>query len=159
MTLLLAIDPGLTGAVAAFRDGVLVSIHDVPTVEFEGSRIVDTWRLERDLKPAASDCYFDACVVERAQPMPGDGKGRLFAYGITYGALLQFALSSCGSVITVPPARWKRDLGLLKGSKRDSLEMAKEAFPEQRGLFTLQKHHNRAEAALIGKWAIDTRSV
>ena len=157
---ILAIDPGVTGAIAAINpDGSFIDVVDLQCSEagtlkwIKGSylrSIVFTLR-------GADQCI---AVVERIQVMnkPGVSKGKAggFSQGMTLGSIL--AVLECLSVPIqlAQPAKWKRDLGLTNPDATDterkhaSLELARRLFPD--APLDLVKHHNRAEALLLAEW-------
>ena len=87
--------------------------------------------------------------VEQVASMPGQGVSSVFAFGQAYGAMLG-VLAATGIPFTkVPPARWKRTLG-VPAAKDGARARASELLPESAPLWRLVKHDGRAEAALIG---------
>lgn len=81
----------------------------------------------------------------------------MFAYGRTNG-VIEGVLAGLGFTCKesplkkVPPAVWKRRLSLLSNAhpKDAGLKKARELYPHAE--LHLKKHHNRADAILIGHY-------
>lgn len=155
----LGIDPGLTGAIAAY-DGERLAVHDMP-VTVQGKRsVLDSARLldilQRDLlsawRGASSPVYLEHV---RASARQAGQSEFVRGAGIIEGMVI--ALEH--RVVLVPPPTWKLQMGLRgpRGErktdrKRRSRERAAELFPGHARLFARAKDDGRAEAALIARW-------
>lgn len=152
MSLILAIDPGLTGAIA-FYDPSLptqVTVHDMPVVdgEVEPNALI---ALIRTAKPSLA-------IIERVGPMPTDSRVSAFRFGASYAAG-KVAVAVCGVPYhLVTPAAWKRSLKLGGGAegKEQSRALALQWFPGSAALFARKKDHGRAEASLLARYCADT---
>lgn len=157
-TLILGIDPGLTGAVALIGPaGTLV--EDLPVIRdgrfawIDGSALVHLLRQWGVGDPATESIAF----VERAQAMPGQGVSSSFQTGLTAGSLLA-ALQCAGvGIRLVQPRAWKVALGLAgdpadtdRERKQRSIDRARLRFPHLR--MDRAKDHNRAEALLLAAY-------
>jgi len=82
--------------------------------------------------------------------MPGQGVTSMFNMGYGLGAL--HAIFTCLYIRTVRvrPQAWKKEFGLIKKEKGDSIRVAQELFPLAD--ITLKKHHGRAEALLMAEY-------
>lgn len=154
--LILAIDPGITGAYALVEpDGTILRVDDLPVIAdlktkwIDGDRLTEQWVAligERDVSG----------VIERSHPMPEISSQAAFSLGLTLGSLLVSLQMIQARIELVAPQSWKRDLGLLSpGStdnsrKRMSLDKARLLFPH--APLDRQKDHGRAEALLIAHW-------
>lgn len=153
---ILGIDPGVTGAIAHFADGKLIQVFDIP-FRVESSvhhkKRVDILALVECFSLFAEHPSQVTVYLERAQPMPHEGVSSSFNYGRTNG-LIEGALAGLGifTVNKVASARWKRILHLLGNGlpKNADLERARKLYPH--APLNLQKHHNRADAILIGHY-------
>lgn len=150
--LTLAIDPGLTGAVAALNaDGSFRGVADLPVVRdrslawIDGQRLVEVLRDLRAGEPAR-------VLVERVSSMPGQGVASSFAFGVTLGSILAAVQVLQLPLELITAAQWKRALGLSR-EKRASLDRARLLFPTAE--LTLAKHDGRAEALLLAHWGIN----
>jgi hypothetical protein len=152
MSLILAIDPGLTGAVAFYDPATpdRVTVHDMPVVdgEVEPNALI---ALIRAAGPTLA-------IVERVGPMPRDGAVQAFRFGSSYAAA-KVAVAACGvRYHLVTPASWKKSLKLSGGpeGKEQSRALALQWFPASAALFARKKDHGRAEAALLARYCADT---
>lgn len=182
MSYLIAVDPGLTGAMAVLlSNGVAVDVIDMPVVDSgKGfvSRIVDARGLAyhvRRYAPAIERIGDKAqgvrAVMERVGAMPAQGSSSTLSLGDSRGCI-RGVIETLGVPLTdVPPQKWKRDLDLLvprqkKGtpkSEKDRLKreakararaLAIKLFPNMADRLLREKDHGRAEALLIGYWAL-----
>lgn len=166
--LIVGVDPGATGAFACLTDtGELVWCEDMPT-PLTGYMVASIFLLD--------PIYH--VIVERAQARPKERAGAAFNYGTGYGVilgvlsgwaalahhpqttpngLLTTAAIPAPSFETVPPATWKKTLGLTGKDKAAARAMAQQTWPHHAHLFTRVKDHGRAEAALIGLWWVRQR--
>lgn len=147
MTVTIGIDPGATGAIAFVSDqGWLLDVVDMPYLDGHviAPAVAEILRCgTRHHHPSTVRAH-----VERAQSMPRGGVASMFRYGTGYGVLLG-TLGALGiSTETVPPAKWKKALGLSK-DKAACRRRASELWPLHHERFARAKDDGRAEAALI----------
>lgn len=156
--IVVGVDPGLTGAVAAVDSAGTCTVEDIPTLELEGGglvkRRVDGLKLARMLRhmvPAGHDCLV---VIEAVRAMGGQNNAVQ-----TQGSLMRTlgAIETACEILRMPmravqPQRWKRAYGL--GTKKgDSLATARALYPT--APLSMAKHHNRAEAVLLAHYGKD----
>jgi len=149
--LILGIDPGLTGAIALYDLSVpgASTVHDMPAVH----KTVDSAALAaliRDLAPAM-------VVLEEVGPMPRDGVRQAFSFGQSYATARTVALMLEIPLHLVRPQAWKGYFRLPGGDVGKELgrALALRRFPGSAKSFSLKKHHNRAEAALIALYGAE----
>ena len=147
--MILGVDVGKTGAIAALLDGQLAAVHDMPVA----GNIVSA-ALLRDI----CDEYLYAtlggegiAIIEDVHAMPKQGVTSSFSFGRSLGVVEGVLAGAGWSLRYVSPAKWKRALGLTsdKGACR---RRACELWPNQSPLFARVKDDGRAEAALIAHW-------
>ena len=142
MTVILGIDPGVSGAVAFYHPEASgrIAVDDVPVAggEINTSELA---RLIRIHRPTLA-------VIERAQAMPGNGGVSMFNYGRAYGDVRGVIGALDVPLHFVTPATWKRHFGLTS-DKEESRARAIRLFPAVADYFKLKRHHGRAEATLI----------
>jgi hypothetical protein len=174
--LTLSCDPGLTGAIALLCSTKgLLECADLPVC----ANGQDTGKMRQWLDAGAlSDLVQDwswrhefakealLCVVERPIAMPGGGgigKDGKKKFGIpaqtvasqfdTFGAVrMLMTIRSREPVATPNPKEWQKVFGLKGGDKEASMACAQRLYPDAPLKF--KKHHNRAEAILIGHWLL-----
>lgn len=156
MSYILGCDPGLKGAIAVLTDkGDLVEVWDMPTLEVKVGKATKT-RISAELLAEELRNWDDvrACYLEAVTSSPQMGVTSAFAFGEGFGIVKGVLAALQIPMVLVPPAKWKRDMGLNQ-SKDGSRAKAIAKWPAQAGEFKLVKHDGRAEAALIGAWGVD----
>lgn len=145
MSVILGIDPGVTGGIAFLYNSGTIVAEDIPTVA--GEVDVDTIvRRIRSFSPSLA-------VIERASSMPKQGVASTFKYGVAYGALRAVV-----AVLEIPchlvtPGKWKGHFR-LDSDKEKSRALAIRLWPGS-GFFSRKKDHGRAEAALIARYGAE----
>ena len=163
MKVVLAIDPGLDGAIARVErptlDAPLIvtACEDLPTwseklTNGKTRRYIDPVKLAAIIEGMGDGA--DMVICERLIAPPGIAGGTALSMGATEGTIaavlriagLRHKLVSSGS--------WKRALE-CPADKEAARQFAKRLFKSEEH-WKLKKHHNRAEAALIGAWGLLT---
>lgn len=160
MPAVIAIDPGLTGAIVLL-DGADLLVQDMPTESRGKKSAVDLkalWAAVENWAP----CYRDRVgVIENVGSMPRQGIASACNFGKTIGAC-EMALVAAGcEMVRVTPRTWKFGVGLqhdpkadTKARKNASRARAIELFPDYAHLFARVKDDGRAEAALMAWWFV-----
>jgi hypothetical protein len=152
VTTLLAIDPGLGGAIAVLdaSTGDLLDLRDTPCSTGRARKRVreaDLAHLIRDLaathRPVAAACE----ATLGRPPMSAMAAHTLGLHsGLVRGVCAALGLP----VALLPPRGWKAALGLT-ADKAGSLALARRTWPEHAETrFARARDEGRAEAALIG---------
>jgi hypothetical protein len=148
---IVAFDPGLSGGVAILSpSGEIIACDDLPTIGEGTQRRIDAANLASMIRlhlPARA-------VIEQVSAMPGQGVSSMFRFGQALGTIAGVVGALGLPVQWVSPAKWKREAGLDATAER-SRGRAIETWPKQAVLFARKKDHNRAEAALLARWALD----
>lgn len=154
----LAIDPGLSGAVVLFSpDGL--QVHR----DFKHSE--DIAYAVTMLAPSATEA-----VIELVHARPGQGVTSMFNFGQSAGVALG-ALYACGfsvfhaeggpgkKLLEVVPRKWQGYIQDLGGPDclLDSVATARRLLPHAGAWLMRKKDHNTADALLMGLWYIATR--
>jgi hypothetical protein len=142
--ILVGIDPGVTGALAIFIGGELDGVEDIPT--FDGR--IDGIELGALLQGA------DMVYLENTHPMPKNGSIASYKLGLNTGIIIGVAQALAIPLVRISVASWRNWNGLGKASKDASRGLARELYPHMRDELRLAKHHNRAEAILIGRYGV-----
>lgn len=161
LRLILAIDPGQSGAVAALADGEFAGFLDMPTsARKAGGEIIDPQALGAGMRglvmqhPGAHRI----AVIEQVGAMPGQGGTSMFRFGQSDG--MARGVVGCLNIplIQVSPMKWKKHFGLV-GTKENPIDkdcartLAIQRFPAAAHLLQRKKDIGRADAALIALWA------
>jgi len=151
---ILGIDPGVTGAVAILKDGILSTIIDMPTMSLGAKgtkRQVNAAELAKEIKKACAAIGDQNLVyLERVSSMPRQGVASTFNFGVSYGVVLGVLAALGLPVILVSPAVWKRTAGLLGNSKDAARTLAQLLYPY--APLGMKKHIGRADAILIARY-------
>lgn len=145
----IGLDPGLrSGAVAAIdHNGKFIGACDI---ESQGDRILANSLRNRLLEfiPVGDVARV---AIESVHAMPGQGIVSTGRFLRAAGAIEAICELVCGSATYVEPRTWKKDMGLSK-DKQQSIDMARELWPDAKQHLYLQKHHGRCEALLLAEW-------
>ena len=143
MTLIVGVDPGMSGAAAWYRNG---THHAIP---FKTLTDLEHLELFEGLGPNTF------AYLENVHSMPGQGVASTFKFGVHYG-MLRMALMAAGiGFQTVTPAVWQRKMSCLsKGDKKVTRAKAQELFPsvEIIGRGSKAPTHAVADALLIAEY-------
>lgn len=143
----LAVDPGLSGAVCRLGAGQF-------DVRRDFKALPDIARAIRELAGGVTHA-----VMELVHAMPGQGVCSMFSFGraagVADGAL---ALSVRCPVIQVAPQRWQNYFRHLCKVKKedpfDSRQVAAQIYPASAPYLSRVKDHNTADAILLAAWKI-----
>jgi crossover junction endodeoxyribonuclease RuvC len=152
----IAIDPGLTGAIAAIDDQAqLILCADLPVIRSGKLAWIDANELTSMLLQCRNG-RSARITVERAQAMPGQGVSSTFCTGVVLGSIPAACQRIAVPLDLVTAAVWKRSMG-LDATKGLSLDKARLLFPTAE--LSRVKDHNRAEACLLAEFSRRTFNV
>jgi crossover junction endodeoxyribonuclease RuvC len=151
--IIIGIDPGQTGAIAAMENGELVGLHDMPTSsrihgkgqQVNPSELASILMEMRDARPAV-------VFLETVAAMPGQGVSSTFHFGESVGIVLGVCGALGLQVRRVRPQYWKKKAGIIGKDKDTARTLAIQSHPDFSDMLKLKKHHNRAEAILIAQF-------
>lgn len=148
--IILAIDPGLTGALAVIStlQPNHVAVYDMPVVD--GG--INHGQLHNMIKTWTPDIAY----IERVSAMPRDGVVSAFKFGCSFTSACVVVNLLNISTRLVTPASWKKAMKVAGGpaGKEECRKMAIDMFPANREHFARIKDHNRAEAALLAVYGL-----
>lgn len=152
MTCILAIDPGLTGAVAFYFTNLpyAVSVFDMPVVNGEVNAA--------ELRDMIGNYKPDHAIIEQVGPMPRDGVKQAWRFSGAYAtARTVVALLNIPMTLVVP-GRWKKAMNVKGGpdGKEECRALAIRSFPACAGRFSRKMDQGRGEAALLALYAAKT---
>lgn len=147
----LAIDPGVSGALAVLHGRQLVAVHDMPTREKKGRRRVDADKLAEIIRPLGIEHAF----IEDVHSMPKDGHVGAFAFGRSAG-IPEGVLAALGIKRThIAPSVWKTAMKASANKTRSRARATQLFGARAAALWPLAKHDGRAEAAMLGLYGIE----
>ena len=158
--LIIGIDPGISGSICFFEDGVIKDVVDMPTMiegkknkkQVNGSQIFN----EISEKIKKIDKKNIKVVIEHVTAMPGQGVTSMFNFGQSFGILKGICSAMQLSVYFVRPAKWKKYFNLINSEKDASRTRAIEIFPYYSSHLSRKKDSNKADAILIASFFFET---
>lgn len=161
MTTVLAIDIGISGAIAKVDYRGEAAVRDIPVIEDASGKRIDgagLLRVVRDLWPAGHPCL---ALFEDVRPRSIGNGGKqtnsMFSQGsmMRSRGVVEAVLEIAGlKPQVVQPQVWKRWYALLGTEKKASLEKARVLYPAIAHDLRLAKFHNRAESLLIAHYGL-----
>jgi crossover junction endodeoxyribonuclease RuvC len=153
---ILGVDPGLSGALAAvsLETGKIISVFDMPIFSKKGSKKTINEINDQELAFLIGCFDVHIAVVEQVSALPGQGVTSMFRLGSAFGTIKGVLAGLGVPFITVHPAKWKKDMR-LSGDKAMSRQLASRVWPDTSHEFRRVKDDGRAEAALLAKWLRD----
>jgi crossover junction endodeoxyribonuclease RuvC len=119
---LVAIDPGLSGAIA-IRVGSAVTAQPLPLA----GKLLDLAALSDIIRQAQPTL----AIVEKVHAMPGQGVTSMFTFGMGYGAIQGILATLKTPYELVTPQRWKG--AILAGTTKDknaAIAYCRRAYPD-----------------------------
>ena len=148
--LIIGIDPGISGSICFFQDGIIKDVVEMPTMiegkknkkQVNGSQIFN----EISEKIKKIDKKNIKVVIEHVTAMPGQGVTSMFNFGQSFGILKGICSAMQLSVYFVRPAKWKKYFNLINSEKDASRTRAIEIFPYYSSHLSRKKDSNKADA-------------
>ena len=158
--LIIGIDPGISGSICFFQDGVIKDVVEMPTMiegkknkkQVNGSQIFN----EISEKIKNMDKKNVKVVIEHVTAMPGQGVTSMFNFGQSFGIIKGICSAMQLSVYFVRPAKWKKYFNLINSEKDASRTKAIEIFPYYSSNLSRKKDSNKADAILIASYFFET---
>jgi crossover junction endodeoxyribonuclease RuvC len=149
---ILAIDPGASGALAFFcpTAGTL-EIIDMPTVE-----VLRGGKKKNEISPQMLAPLINArkpgvAVIEKVGARPGEAPSFAYQFGRGVGMVEGIVAALHIPIEYVTPQAWQKAVGSRDG-KDGARQRAAELFPAYAHLFARKKDDGRADAALMAWW-------
>ncbi len=164
---IMGVDPGLSGALAILdTESKAVVLMDMPVTVLSSKRVRSKKTGKMRTKDRRAVCgrsigdfvemYApDVAIIESVASRPEQGVVSVFAFGESYGAACGAVEAMNVPVVRVPPAVWKRHVGLLRTDKKASLKKARLLYRKARPQLQRVKDNGRAEALLIAHFYAD----
>jgi len=152
--IVIGIDPGITGAVAAIDAGNVVAIWDAPTIEIRVGK-----KTKNDYMPSEMAAIFSRneleiahVFIEKVGAMPGQGVVSMFGFGNGFGSWLGILAALKLPYTLVTPQAWKKEI--MRGMRdKDAARLrAQQLFPALTEKLSRKKDIGRADAVLIAEY-------
>ena len=158
--LIIGIDPGVSGSICFFKDGQILDVIEMPTMnegkknkkQVNGSQIYNEI-LQRINKLEKNDVRV---IVEQVSAMPGQGVTSMFNFGQSFGIIKGICSAMQLPLYFVRPTKWKKYFNLIKSEKDASRTRAIEIFPYFSSQLSKKKDSNKADAILIASFYHET---
>ena len=158
--LILGIDPGLSGSICFFKDGMILEVIEMLTMiegkknkkQVNGSQIYNEI-LNRIKEIDKKDVRV---IIEQVSAMPGQGVTSMFNFGQSFGILKGICSAMQLPMYFVRPAKWKKYFNLINSEKDASRTRAIEIFPYFSPKLSRKKDSNKADAILIASFYYET---
>ncbi len=158
--LIIGVDPGISGSICFFKDGVIKDVVEMPTMiegkknkkQVNGSQIFN----EISEKIKNIDKKNIKVVIEHVTAMPGQGVTSMFNFGQSFGILKGICSAMQLPVYFVRPSKWKKYFNLINSEKDASRTRAIEIFPYYSSNLSRKKDSNKADAILIASFFFET---
>jgi hypothetical protein len=158
--MLIAIDPGIRGAIAFFGPGDRIVVHDMPTRAKPGNtkirNEIDPKALQALLRRFAPADEKGLVVMENLNTFAGGSVQTMGSLEATKAVICTVCELSGFDMAFVSPKTWQGFYGIKRttasDTKTQSLKLARELFGME--YCPLQKHDGRADALLIGRYGM-----
>ena len=161
--LIIGIDPGVSGSICFFKDGKILDVIEMPTMnegkknkkQVNGSQIYNeiAKRIDKD------KIFNTRVVIEHVTAMPGQGVTSMFNFGQSFGILKGICSAMQLPMYFVRPIKWKRYFNLINSEKDASRTRAIEIFPYFSSQLSKKKDSNKADAILIASFYYETYKI
>jgi len=157
MNRVIGVDPGLSGAFAAVVWPAVLQVADTPTrtrsVNGKEKRVVDRAALQAVIRELVRAHRPEKVVIEDVHAMPRQGVTSAFTFGNVFGSIVQAFVAEGVSIELVPPALWKRRLGIT-ADKATAFHEADRLFPYEKHWWSKKSQDGRAEAVLLAYYGL-----
>ena len=159
--LIIAIDPGINGAICFFENGEVKDVLEMPTMA-EGKknkRQVNGHQMYNELSYRIKKYNIQNInvVVEQVSAMPGQGVTSMFNFGQSFGVIKGICSALSLPIYFVRPAKWKKHFNLIKTNKDASRTKVIQIYPGVSSKLSRKKDSNKADAILIARYFNDTQ--
>ena len=158
--LIIGIDPGISGSICFFQDGVIKDVVEMPTMT-EGKKNKKQVNRSQIFNEISSriktyEKKDIKVVIEQVSAMPGQGVTSMFNFGQSFGILKGICSAMQLPIYFVRPAKWKKYFNLINSEKDASRTRAIEIFPYFASNLSKKKDSNKADAMLIASYFNET---
>ena len=158
--MIIGIDPGISGSICFFEDGVIKDAIEMPTMTDgkKNKRQVNGAQISNEISNRISklDKKNIKVVIEQVSAMPGQGVTSMFNFGQSFGILKGICSAMQLPIYFVRPAKWKKYFNLINSEKDASRTRAIEIFPYFSSNLSKKKDSNKADAILIASYYYET---
>jgi crossover junction endodeoxyribonuclease RuvC len=152
--LVIGIDPGQTGAIAAMWGDKVLAVKDMPvSARLQGKgNAVNTGELASILMEMRVPGKPVLVVLEAVHAMPGQGVSSSFNFGDSVGAVRGVVGALQYPLMMVTPQKWKKRAGLIGKDKDAARTLAINRHPQVAHYLKRKKDGGRADAICIAEF-------
>jgi len=157
--LIFGIDPGVSGAICALKEGNITEIYEMPTMidGKKNKKQVNGSQVTNIIKERLNNDKEIIVVVEHVNAMPGQGVTSMFNFGQSFGVIKGICSALSLPIYFVRPTKWKKHFNLIKTNKDASRTKVIQVYPEISSKLSRKKDSNKADAILIARYFNDTQ--
>ena len=164
--LIFGIDPGVSGAICALKEGNITEIYEMPTMidgkknkrQVNGAEVANIFLKEINNQDSNEKGDTAKVVVEHVTAMPGQGVTSMFNFGQSFGVVKGICAALKLPIYFVRPVKWKKHFNLIKTHKDASRTKVIEIFPYISSKISRKKDSNKADSILIAKYFEQTQN-
>ncbi len=165
--LIFGIDPGLSGAICALKEGNITEIYEMPTMidgkknkrQVNGAEVANIFLKEINNQDSNEKGDTAKVVVEHVTAMPGQGVTSMFNFGQSFGVVKGICAALKLPIYFVRPVKWKKHFNLIGTNKDASRTKVIEIFPHISSKIPRKKDSNKADSILIAKYFEETQNI
>ena len=154
--LIIAIDPGINGAICFFENGQIKDVIEMPTMADgkKNKRQINGHQMYNEIYSRIKEYNKQNVnvIVEQVSAMPGQGVTSMFNFGQSFGVIKGICAAMQLPIFFVRPAKWKKHFELINSQKDASRTKAIEMFPKISSILSKKKDSNKADAILIASF-------
>lgn len=155
MNFVVGIDPGLSGAIALWDDGIeALCVWDMPVAKMARKNVIDEHEL---VSIMANIGVPDHAYIELVHAMPRQGTVSMFSFGQGFGIVKGIVAALAWPATYVSPQSWQAKMQVAKGKDASRIR-ASQLLPRYSALFQRVKDNGRSDAALIALFGAGQRS-
>jgi crossover junction endodeoxyribonuclease RuvC len=163
VTYVIGVDPGLSGGIAILKPNKeLYDIYDIPQCPKSANKNwVDANKLHSILYNLKQETTDIIAIIEQVHSMPGQGVASMFTFGEGLGCIRGVLVANGIPIEWVSPQKWKKHFNLTKEKKVATAKVCN-LYPQHTELFITPRGKcldGRAEALLIGRWYLETKTI
>ena len=159
--LIIGIDPGISGSICFFEDGIIKDVIEMPTMTDgkKNKRQVNGSQIFNEISERINklDKKNIKVVIEQVSAMPGQGVTSMFNFGQSFGVIKGICSALSLPIYFVRPTKWKKHFNLIKTHKDASRTKVIEVYPKISSKLSRKKDSNKADAILIARYFNDTQ--
>jgi len=161
--IIVAIDPGISGAIAVVRSREVLEVHDLPILTTLKTTKTKSGKQKKNNELDIEEFFImykdilrtwrpQLVVIEKVHSMPGEGNVSSFSFGQGFGRLEAIIRTVGGTPVRyISPQEWKRHHKLIKKGKDASVSLCRLLYPGMLDIFMKSKD-GRADAVLMAEY-------